>query len=150
MTTAGLYRVMAKDGLQLRTVNTKNGEKEVLNLKVVLYWTPDGKASPWHDLTLWGDQATKHLDIIGHNQTVYINGDLEFESYDQTVTLQDGTEKTISRITPSFRRINDFRVVNVVKPTSSEDYSAQDDTIATKAAKAAKSVKVDEKDDVPF
>lgn len=148
---AGLYRVMAQDGLELNTVNTKNGEQQVLNLKLVKYWTPEEKASPWHRMTLWGDQALRYVDHIDHNQAVYVEGDLEFDGYQMDVVV-DGEERTINRITPSFRRVNEFRVVNVVSiPKPGDDSAMEEDAVTKKAKKAAKSKSTKSTDDqVPF
>ena len=143
---------MAQDGLELNTVNTKNGPTSVLNLRVVKYWTPENQASPAYKLTLWGEQAERHVSVIKHNQTVYIEADLGFESYDQTFTLADGTEKVITRQTPVFRRPADFRLVDVVKVPKIEDSTpSADDEITSKASAASKSKAVaSTQDTVPF
>lgn len=149
---AGLYRIMAQDGVSINTVNTKNGETNVLNLKLVKYWTPDDKGNPWHNVTLWGDQAVRYAEVIEHNQTVFVEGDLEYDTYAQTFTLEGGEEKTITRNTPSFRRVYDFRLVNVVSvPRSGEDSGDGDDPVAAKARTASKSKKTKStSDEVPF
>ena len=151
---AGLYRVMAQDGVQLNQVNTKNGDTSVLNLKVVKYWTPDDKGNPWHKVTLWGEQAERYVNHIEHNQALYIEGDLEFETYSKTYELADGSEKTIVKNDPAFRRINEFRVVNVVPTPRNQDGDSSndgDDPVAAKATKAAKSKTTKSTgDQVPF
>lgn len=149
----GLFRIMAKDGVELRKVNTKNGMTSVLNVKVVKYWTPEDKGSPWHNVTLWGSEAERYENAITHNHAVYIEGDLDFETYDQTFTLADGTEKTITRQTPSFRRVSEFRLVDVKKlPSVDDGDSTPDDSISKTATTASKSSKIasDSDDNVPF
>lgn len=138
----GLYRIMCKDEApSLRTVEVRGESTSVLNLNLVQYWTPEGQVSPWHKITLWGKQAESFVDLVGHNQACYLDGDLQYEGY----TSEVGGE-TVNKFSPVFKRINEFRLVNVVKLPRQEEGS-QESSIAAKASKAATK---EETDDIPF
>lgn len=147
---SGLFRVLAKDGLETRTVSTKSGETSVLNITMVKYWTPDDQGNPYYSLTLWGDMADKYVGALGHNQAVYVEGDLTFDTYTKTYTLENGEEKSVVYNTPSFRRFTEFRMVDVHPvPKLGEDTDKESDPIAKAATKAASSKKA-VGDDLPF
>lgn len=151
MRTVGNFRIMCRDEAPtLRTVNTRQDQAtSVLNLNLVSYWTPEGQASPWIKLTLWGAQAEKFVDLVEHNQAVYVDGDLQFDGYVTEAYDSDGNEKPINRISPVFKKVAEFRLVNVVKTQRAEtEATPTRDPIAERAGAAAAGRP--DYDDIPF
>jgi single-stranded DNA-binding protein len=128
---------------QLKQVGENN--KKVLELKLVPYWTPDNYSTPWIDLTLWEEKAEQYVNLVEHNQAVYLDADLQFRGYTTKTYDANGDEKVVNRTSPTIARINDFKLVNVIKPERSEETSAPSSIAET--AKAAATV---DPDDIPF
>ena len=149
MKTTGLFRIMARNETpELRTVQVRGNDSSVLNLNVVQYWNPEGTVSPWMKVTLWGIQAEKYVNLIEHNQAVYLEGDIQFEGYVTEAFDSNGQVKDINRIKPVFKKVNEFRLVNVIKtPREEEELGPTSDPVATAAATAANQTNYD---DIPF
>ena len=149
MRTTGLFRIMCRRELpELRTVETRNGETSVLNLELVQYFNPEGTVSPWMKVTLWGAQAEKFAPLVEHNHAVYLDGDLQFEGYVTEAFDSEGNEKAVNRIKPIFKKINEFRLVNVVRPPSDFDGDVAENPIVQQAAAAAAGE--GDYDEIPF
>lgn len=147
----GLFRVMCKDSApELRTVNTSKGETSVLNLNLVQYFTPGDYASPWIKVTLWGRQAEDYVALVNHNQGVYLDADLQYEGYVTEARNASGEDIAINRFSPKVARINEFRLVNVVKlpRVDQEVESATPSPVVAAAATAANTA--DSYSDMPF
>ena len=148
----GLYRIMCRDEVpELRTVETRNGESSVLNLNLVAYSTPDGQASPWIKLTLWGNQAERYAPLIEHNHACFVDGDLLYDGYTVEAFDAAGEKKTINRISPTFKRLQEFRLVSVVKLNREESESSAPSSVASSAALAASNASANAAyDEMPF